>query len=309
VLDGVKAKVSKETKVTYVKGCRVWKTDINELRAVAMAAKEAEAAIVVLGESGWRNEDERGTDGEGYDSATLELTGLQQDLVETVVATGTPTIVVLINGRPLAIRWISENVPAIVEAWIPGEKGGQAIAEVLFGDYNPSGRLPITIPRHVGQLPVHYNYKPSKVYWMEKGYAKGYMDMPPTPLFEFGYGLSYTKFQYSNLRISPERTGPGGTIKVNVTISNTGKRAGSEVVQLYINDVVSTVTTPVRVLRGFSKVFLEPGQSKEVEFELGPQELCLLNRDMHWVVEPGQFEVMVGKSCEDIKLRASFTIM
>ena len=295
VLAGIKNKVSSNTKIEYVKGCNVLGTKLNEISKAAGAAKKADAAIVVVGEN-------RETNGEGKDAATLELTGLQKDLVKAVYETGTPTVVVLINGRPLAIRWIAENAPAIVEAWMCGEQGGNAVAEVLFGDYNPSGRLSITVPRHAGQLPVYYNYNPSKT----SRVRRGYVDMSGKPLFEFGYGLSYTKFEYSNLQITPQKTGPAGTRYVSVDVKNVGDRKGQEVVQLYINDIISSVSTPVKELEGFEKITLEPGEKKTVKFTLTPYQLSLLDRNMNRVVKPGTFKIMVGASSEDIRLKGSF---
>ncbi len=309
VLDGIKEKVSSSTRVQYVKGCDVIGDDVNELSEARDAAARADVAVVVVGENEWRTPGKKGTDGEAFDVASLDLTGMQQDLIKTVHETGTPTIVVLINGRPLSIRWVAEHVPAVVEAWICGEKGGAAVADVLFGDYNPSGRLPITVPRHVGQLPVYYNYKPSKQHWLEHAWGKAYVDMPATPLYEFGYGLSYTKFEYSNLRIEPKELRPAGTVKISVDVKNIGDRAGAEVVQLYLNDPISTVVTPVRELRGFEKVNLKPGEKKTVSIELTPEHLCLLSRHKEWVVEPGTFNIMVGSSCEDIRLRGSFEVI
>ncbi|MFC1542156.1 glycoside hydrolase family 3 C-terminal domain-containing protein, partial [Candidatus Latescibacterota bacterium] len=308
VLDGIKNKVSSGTTVEYVKGCDVIGEDINEISEAQNAAKRADIAIVVLGENEWGTEGKKGTNGEGYDVASLDLTGLQEDLVKAVYETGTPTVVVLINGRPLSIRWIAENVPSIVEAWIPGEQGGTAVADILFGDYNPSGRLPITVPRHVGQLPSYYNYKPSKKHWIERGWGKAYADMSALPLYEFGFGLSYTTFEYSNLRIEPKETGPAGEIKISMEVKNTGDREGAEVVQLYINDVISTVTTPVKELKGFEKITLNSGEQKTVMFTLTPEHLSLLDRNLECVVEPGTFEVMVGSSSEDIRLTGNFEI-
>ncbi len=303
VLEGIKAKVSPQTQISYVKGCNVVGTALNEIDKAREAAKKADVAIVVVGENERRAPD--GTNGEGKDVASLDLSGMQEELIRAVAETGTPTVVVLINGRPLSIRWTAENVPAILETWIPGEQGGQAIAEVLFGEYNPSGRLPITIPRHVGQLPVYYNHKPSKAYWIK---GTNYVDMKSSPLWTFGHGLSYTKFEYSNLQVSPREIGPAGDVTVTLDVKNSGGRAGEEVVQLYLDDVVSTVTRPIKELRGFRKIALEPGESKRVEFKLGPDDLMLLNRDLHWVVEPGTFDVMVGASSEDIRLRSSFEV-
>jgi len=308
ILDGIKSKVGTIATVRYVKGCNVIGDDLNEIEQAVKAASQSDAAIVVVGENEWRTPGKKGTDGEGYDAATLELTGMQQELVKAVYNTGTPSVVVLVNGRPLATRWIAKHVPAIIEAWCPGEKGGAAVADVLFGDYNPSGHLSITIPRHVGQLPVYYNYPPSKKYWLENAWGKPYVDMEPTPLYAFGHGLSYTMFKYSNLEITPSQTGPGGKVHIGVTVTNSGKRAGVDVVQLYINDPISSVSTPVKELKGFKKVWLEPGQSVKVQFELGPKQLSLINRHLERVVEPGEFEVMIGKSSDEIVLRGTFNI-
>jgi beta-glucosidase len=308
ILEGIKSTVSSKTKIEYVRGCDVVGTRTSEISEAREAARRAKVAIVVIGENEWRSPNKTGTDGEGYDAATLELTGLQLDLVKAVVEAGTPTVVVLVNGRPLAIPWIAEHVPGIVEAWLPGEKGGQAVAEVLFGDANPSGRLPVTVPRHAGQLPVYYNSKPSKSYWVEHGWGKPYVDMNPRPLYEFGYGLSYTKFEYSNLKIEPKTAGIGGSIRVSMDIQNTGDRPGTEVVQLYLNDVISSVVTPVQQLRGLEKIPLRPGETKTVSFVLTPEHLALLDRHLEWVVEPGTFKVMVGHSSKDIRLTDTFEV-
>jgi beta-glucosidase len=308
VLDGIKKAVSPGTTVAYVKGCEVTGTLHDEIAAAREAAGKADAAIVVIGESQRNDQGGRITDGEGYDAASLDLSGLQEDLVRAVVETGTPTVVVLINGRPLSIRWIAEHVPAVVEAWLPGEQGGAAVADVLFGSYDPSGRLPVTIPRHIGQLPFYYNYKPSKAYWIKQGWARPYVDMSPEPLFEFGYGLSYTRFEYGNLRIDPPRIDHSGKVGVSVDVRNSGKRKGEEVVQLYIRDRLSSVTTPVMQLRGFEKIALEPGETKSVRFTLGPEHLSLLDRNLKWVVEPGTFEVMIGSSSKSIHLRGTLEV-
>lgn len=308
VLDGIRSKVSSGTTVEYVKGCNVIGTDLNEISKAVQSARKASLAIVVLGENEWRSPNKTGTDGEGYDVASLDLTGMQEDLLKAVKNTGTPVILVLINGRPLSIRWAAENIPGIVEAWIPGESGGAAIADVLFGDYNPSGRLTITIPRHAGQLPVYYNYMPSREYWITKAWGKPYADMPFTPLWEFGFGLSYTKFEYSNLTINPAETGTFGEITVNADIRNTGNMKGSEVAQLYVRDVKASVMVPVKELKGFEKITLAPGETKSVKFRLIHDDLALLDRNMKWVVEPGTFEVMVGSSSTDIKLKGEFSM-
>ena len=309
VLDGIKNKLPEDVKVNYVKGCNVIGEELNEINQAIKAAKRSEIAVVVLGENEWQKENKKGTDGEGYDVATLELTGLQKELIQKVYATGTHTVVILINGRPLTIPWIDEHIPAIVEAWIPGEKGGDAIADVLFGDYNPGGKLTVTFPRHVGQLPVYYNHKPSKSYWLEKGWGNSYADLKEsTPLYEFGFGLSYTKFEYNNLQISPESHGSYGDFSVSLDVKNIGSVVGSEIVQLYIRDKVSTVVRPVKELKGFSKIRLQPGESKAVSFKLGFRELKMLDRDLNWELEPGEFDVMVGSSSKDIRLNGTIQV-
>jgi beta-glucosidase len=309
--EGIKAKVSPATRVVYAKGCGILSQDKRGFPEAVQAAKNTAVAVVVVGEQQEQGNDEKGverpTDGEGSDVANLDLTGVQEDLIKAVYETGTPTIVVLINGRPLSTRWTAEHVPAIVEAWEPGERGGEAVADVLFGDYNPSGRLAITIPRHSGQLPAYYNYKPSKAYWMRE-VGRGYADMPATPLYPFGYGLSYTSFEYSNLRIAPAQIHPGGNARVSVDVKDVGARAGAETVQLYIHEAFAPVSTPVKRLRGFERVALEPGETKTVTFTLTPEDWQLLDRDMRWVVVPGDFEIMVGRSSQDIPLKGTLRV-
>jgi beta-glucosidase len=308
VLQGIKRKVGAGTRVQYVKGCDVIGDAVNEIGQAKQAAAQSDVAVVVLGENEWMTPGQKGTDGEAYDSATLELTGHQAELVQAVFETGTPTVAVMINGRPLATRWIAENIPGLIEAWLPGERGGDAVADVLFGDYNPSGRLPITVPRHAGQLPVYYDYTPSKDYWLKHAWGRPYVDMNPEPLYPFGYGLSYTTFEYRNLEIAPDRVGLGGRVQVKLQVANNGRREGTETVQLYLRDVVSSVTTPGRQLRGFRKVRLAPGETKTVEFVLKPDDLALFNRHMERVVEPGEFSVSVGSSSQDIRLHGSFHV-
>jgi beta-glucosidase len=293
VIEGIKAAVSSQTKVTLAKGCEVTGTDKSGFDAAVAAAKGVDAAIVVVGEM----QHNRTTDGEGSDVANLDLTGVQEDLIQAVFATGTPTVVVLINGRPLSTRWTSANVPALVEAWEPGERGGEAVADVLFGNYNPTGRLAISVPRHSGQLPIYYNYKPGK--------RGSYVDMPSSPLYPFGFGLSYTSFAYSNLKIEPAEIHPGGEAKVSLDVKNTGDHAGVETVQLYLHERYAPISTPIKNLRGFEKVALNPGETKTVTMKLTPEELQLLDIDMRWRVVPGDFDIMAGKSSAngDIVLR------
>jgi len=313
ILDGIKAKVAPGTRVRYAKGCNVNDRDKADFQRAIEAAKGADVAIVVVGEQARREGQENlppPTDGEGYDVASLDLTGVQEDLVKAIQATGTPVVMVLINGRPLSTRWEAEHIPAIVEAWEPGEAGATAVADVLFGDYNPSGRLAITIPRSVGQLPAYYNYPPSKKYWVKGAWTntRGYVDMPASPLYPFGFGLSYTQFQYSNLRILPAPILNEGNTQVSVDIEDTGKRAGVETVQLYLHERFTPVATPVKQLRGFERIAIEPGEKKTVKFTLDPEDFQLLDRDMRWVVVPGIFDIFLGRSSEDIAATGSLDV-
>lgn len=292
VLEGIRGTVSPKTTVRHAKGCGVFELDAGGMAEAVEAAKNSDVAVVVVGEC---NE----VCHEGIDVHDLELAGLQLDLVKAVHETGTPTVVVLMNGRPLSISWIAEHVPAVLEAWYPGEEGGNAVAEILFGDANPCGKLPVSVPRSVGHVPVFYNHKPSaRGYYHKPGEpgkpGRDYVFSSPTPLYEFGHGLSYTQFEYSGLQISPEEIAPCGEVEVSVTVRNTGDRAGSEVVQLYVNDVVSSVTTPVKALKRFTKITLNPGEARTVRFTLLPADLALLDQHMEWVVEPGDFEILIG---------------
>jgi beta-glucosidase len=300
VVEGIKLSVSPKTQVTHVRGCDITGTDKSGFPDAVKAAKTADIAIVMVGES----QHDLHTDGESHDVASLDLSGVQEDLIKAVVASGTPTVVVLINGRPLSTRWTSAHVPALVEAWEPGERGGEAVADVLFGNYNPSGRLAISVPRHSGQLPVYYNYKPSKAARMDPGYV----DMPATPLYPFGYGLSYTQFAYRNLRIEPAEIHASGQARVTLDVKNTGDRMGTETVQLYVHEKYTPVAIPVKQLRGFERVTLNPGETKSVTLTLTPEDLQLLDLDMRWKVVPGDFEIMVGKSSAEILLQGTLKV-
>ena len=262
-----------------------WNMEKVNMQPAIDAAKKADVAIVVLGESNELVEENR-------DVATLDLHGMQQELIEAIQKTGTPVVCVLLNGRPLSTNWIADNIPAVLEGWFPGEFGGRAVADVLFGDYNPGGRLPITVPKSVGQLPIYYNQKPSAIH--------RYVSESENPLYSFGYGLSYTKFEYSNLKISANEIKPNGELKVSVDVKNVGNWDGDEVAQLYVNDIYSSVTTPEKTLRGFKRVNIKKGETTTVEFTLTKDELGLYNREMKYVVEPGDFEVMVGGNSTDL---------
>jgi len=311
ILDGIRAKVSPGTKVLYAHGCDVigGKEDFAE---AVQAARQADIAIVVVGErpDNTGRGDATATDGEGFDVASLDLTGSQENLVKAIQDTGTSVVLVLVNGRPLSIPWEAAHLSASIEAWEPGEAGGEAVADVLFGDYNPSGRLAISVPRSSGQLPDYYNYKPSKEYWINRGWSHdgGYVDMPGTPLWSFGYGLSYTEFQYSNLRVAPAQISAGEAAKVTVDVRNIGQRAGIDVVQMYVHQRVAPVSLPVRQLRGFERVSLEPGATRTVTFTIRPEDLMYLDRDMLWRVAPGGVDVMIGSAADHIVLRDSVEV-
>ncbi len=294
-LQGIRRRAEREgIEVRFAQGCTV-KGDSKEGFAEAMeAAKRSDFAVLVVGNSGE-------TEGEQRDRANLDLPGVQAELIRAVAATGVPTAVVLINGSAITmLDWI-DRVGAVVEAWYPGEQGGTAIAEVLFGDYNPGGRLPITFPRTVGQLPLYYNPKPS-------GRIYDYVDLSGKPLFPFGHGLSYTTFAYRDLRVNPAQIGLQETAEVSLVVENTGERAGDEVVQLYVRDVVASVARPIKELKGFRRITLQPGESRRVTFRLGPEELGMYDAEMTYKVEPGVFEVQVGSSSEDIRLTGSLEV-
>ncbi|HHV96145.1 MAG TPA: hypothetical protein GXX37_06680 [Clostridiaceae bacterium] len=306
-LQGIKNILSDKCKINYAKGCGLWELDKSGFKEAIEAAQNSEVAIIFVGETsiksygiGWGKEtDDVILCGEGYDSHDLILPGVQQQLIEEIIKTGTPTIVVLITGRPVTLGSINDNAYGILQAWYPGQEGGTAIAEVLFGDVNPSGKLTISFPKHVGQIPVFYNYKPSaRGYYKKPGTperpGRDYVFLDTEPLYGFGYGLSYTTFEYSELKVLNEKVEGDENVKISVKVKNTGKREGKEVVQLYINDLVSSVTTPVKELKGFKKINLKPGEEIEVLFEIPQSDLSIIDRNMKEVVEPGEFEVMVG---------------
>ncbi|MCE5228020.1 glycoside hydrolase family 3 C-terminal domain-containing protein [bacterium] len=308
MVDGIKAKVGKGIEVHYAKGCDLVDKRFPESELVreplseeeqkgideaVVLAEKSDVCILVLGE----NEQYVG---ENASRTSIELMGRQNDLARAIYETGVPTIVILMNGRVLTINYIKEKMPAILEAWFPGPQGASVLADILFGDVNPSGKLPVTFPKTLGQMPYNFPYHPGSRAEQRRG-VNGY-------LFPFGHGLSYTEFQYSNLRISPAQQKPQGKVKASVAVTNIGSREGDEVVQLYVRDVVGSVVTNVKDLRGFQRVHLKPGESKTVEFWLGPEELQLYDRNNQWTVEPGQFKVMVGSS-EDTKLEQTLEIV
>ena len=273
MLEQIKQLVSTNTEVTFSDG-----ENIKE--AVALTGG---ADVVILGLGEWQK-----ISGEGFDRSDLNLPGRQEELLEAVVATGKPVVLVLQNGRPLSIAWAASHVPAILEAWYPGEFGGRAIAETLFGDNNPAGRLPITFPRSVGQLPVYYNHFPSK--------KDSYLEGDSSPLFVFGHGLSYTTFKYDDLKVIAPSAHSTEDVLVSCKITNTGGRAGDEVAQLYVRQETASVATPIKALKGFLRIRLNPGESKNITFHLKQSELAVWNAHQKWEVEPGEYTVMIGGS-------------
>jgi beta-glucosidase len=288
-LEGIRAAVSPETKVTFVEGCTVTGGDKTGIQKAAAAASQADVAIIIAG-------DDTATVGEAHDRADLNLPGLQPDLVKAIQATGVPTVLVLTTGRPASIAWEARHVPAILAAWLPGEEAGNAIADVLFGDYNPGGRLPFTFPRSVGQLPLVAYDKPLPI--------RKYVDADPTPLYGFGFGLSYTTFETANLRLSSPVIGPDGAVTASVEVSNTGKRRGDEVVQLFVRHLYPSVTRPTRMLQGFRRITLDPGEKRTVDFSIAVSGLALWNRSMQRVVEPGHYRILVGGLEAPFEIRA-----
>jgi len=305
VLEGIKEKVGSDVNIIYSEGCKItiggsWEEDPIEfpdpeenkklIIDAVETAKKADLVILAVGDNEQTSREAWNNNHMG-DRADLELFGQQNDLVKAIHELGKPIIVVLFNGRPISINYIQQNIPAVLECWYLGQESGKAIADVIFGDYNPGGKLPISIPRSAGHLPCYYNYKPSA--------RRGYLADEVSPLFPFGFGLSYTSFEINNVKIDKQTIKKDESVKVFCDVKNTGSVGGYEVAQLYIRDVFSSVTRPVKELKGFKKVFLNPGESKTIEFEITPDHLSFTNVDKKFVVEPGDFEIMVGNSSQD----------
>jgi len=306
IFQGIKNRVGAEN-VLFAEGCRITENrpapfsneeirfgdpglNAERIREAVSTAEKADVIILALG--GNELTSRESWTGHLGDRDSLDLPGNQDDLVRAMMELGKPVVVFLQHGRPNAINYISENVPAILEGWYLGQEGGTAVVEVLFGDYNPGGKLPVSVPRTTGQLPIFYNHKPTA--------RRGYIGSVTDPIYPFGWGLSYTTFKYTNLYVTPDTIGTGGKTTVSVDVTNTGNVAGDEVIQLYIRDEVSSVTRPVKELKGFKRIALEPGETQTVNFALSPEELSFLNRDMHRVVEPGTFRIMVGGNSVDL---------
>jgi len=315
VLDGIKNYVGIGAQVNYVKGCDVvdatWpESEIIETPLTAQEqagidsavnqAKQSDVVIAVVGEDVDRV-------GESLSRTGLNLPGRQLKLIQALQATGKPVVMVMINGQPLTINWENKYVPAILEAWFPGPESGKVIAETLFGDNNPGGKLSITFPKTTGQIEFNFPFKPGSQAGQGGANSWGKTSVNGA-LYPFGYGLSYTTFDFSNLQVSPEKEHQQGDVKVTVDVTNAGKMKGDEVVQLYLKQEISDVTTYEYDLRGFERITLNPGEKKTVEFTLHPDDLAILDKNMNWTVEPGKFQVMIGNSSEDIRLKKEFEV-
>jgi beta-glucosidase len=316
VLEGIKEKAGKHVNVLYSEGCKItvggsWNEDAvvlpdpeEDRKAIAQAVATARRADTVILALGGNEQTSREAWSKTHlgDRASLDLVGMQAELVKAILETGKPIVALLFNGRPLSVVHLQESVPAILECWYLGQETGHAVADVLFGDYNPAGKLPISIPRSVGHIPCYYNYKPSA--------RRGYLFDEISPLYPFGYGLSYTTFGFSNLRLEKSSIRIDETTRMLIDVKNTGKRPGEEVVQMYIRDLISSVTRPVKELKGFRKIRLAPGESTTVALPITPEHLAFTNIDMKYTVEPGEFEIMAGNSSRDqdlakVRLRVS----
>jgi beta-glucosidase len=294
IIEGIKAKAP-SAEILYAKGCDINDDITTSISQAINVAKKADVVVLAVGEAAQMS-------GEAASRADLNLPGVQQQLVEAVYKTGKPIVVVLINGRPLTITWIDSHIPAILEAWFPGTEAGNAIADVLFGDYNPSGKLPVTFPRAVGQIPVFYSMKNTgRPFEPDDKYTSKYLDITNDPLYVFGYGLSYTTFEYSNLTLDKTQMSGKDSLQVKVTVKNTGKYKGEEVVQLYIHDKVASAEQPVRLLKGFTKIELAPGEAKDVTFCLKASDLAFYRADMSFGCEAGGYTVFVGGNSRDTK--------
>ena len=309
VFEGIKAKVGERAKVVYSEGCKItiggnWNQDevvpsdpSEDRRQIAEAvevAKQADVIILALGGNEQTSREAWALNHMG-DRTTLDLVGRQEELVKAMLALGKPVVALLFNGRPLSINYLSQNVPAVLECWYLGQETGHGVADVLFGDFNPGGKLPMSFPRSAGHLPVFYNYKPSG--------RRGYLFDDVSPLYAFGYGLSYTTFEIQNVRLAKKSIRRNEATRVTADVTNTGRRAGTEVIQMYIRDLVSSVTRPIKELKGFKKVSLQPGETKTVTLEITPDSLAFYDVNMKFVVEPGEFEILVGNSSRDRDLQ------
>ena len=323
ILEGIKNYVGNKVEINYAEGCDI--TDLNDegIEEAVKAATKSDVVVLVIGGTsmtlsgiGWGedNSDDNPTCGEGYDRADIRPPGIQPELIKAIHETGKPIVMIMVHGRAYDIKWESDNIPAILDAWYPGEQGGNAIARILFGEVNPSGKLTVSYPQSVGHVPVFYNYQPSgRGFYHQPGTkekpGRDYVFSSSDPLYPFGFGLSYTSFKFSDLKLKNTELKDGESLKLTVKVKNTGKVEGKEVIQVYFNDKISSVATPVKVLKGFTKVKLMPSETKIVEIEIPYSEFGLWDKNMNYIVEPGEFEIMVGSSSKDISLKDEFKVV
>ncbi|HSN59934.1 MAG TPA: glycoside hydrolase family 3 C-terminal domain-containing protein, partial [Ferruginibacter sp.] len=302
--EGLENKVGANAKLLYAKGCEIEGNNKDGFAEAVEVAKQADVVILSIGER-------RDMSGEAKSRSNINIPGVQEDLLAALLATGKPVVVLINAGRPLVFNYTADNAPAILYTWWLGSEAGNAIADVLFGDYNPSAKLTMTFPRNVGQVPIYHSYfntgRPAKNE-NDLNYVTAYTDVQNSPKYAFGYGLSYTSFAYSNLQLSSKKMTATGKIQVSVTITNTGKYAGEEVVQLYLRDRVGSIVRPVKELKDFAKIKLNAGESKTIQFIINKEKLSFYNQQVQWVAEPGDFDVMIGASSADIRLKDSFQL-
>ena len=322
ILDGIKHYAKDKFTVNYAKGSSITGDNKSDIPAAVAAAEKSDVVVLVIGGTssvlsgiGWGKDipGDYPTSGEGFDRTSLNPPGVQSELIQAIYKTGKPIVLVMVHGRAYSIPWEKENIPAIVEAWYPGEQGGNAVAKVLFGDVNPSGKLTVSVPKSAGHVPVFYNHKPSgRGFYKKPGNpekpGRDYVFSSPDPLFPFGHGLSYTQFEYSDLQVEDAKLDMKGELKLTIRVKNSGKVTGKEVVQVYIQDKISSVTTPVKVLKEFKKVEIKPTEIITINFSIPIREFGLWDKDMNYIVEPGEFEIMIGSSSNDIRLRKHITI-
>ncbi len=302
VLQGFKNLLQGNTEINFIRGCGFNDRDSSEFNAAIEAAENSDIVVMVLGE-------QKEMSGEATSKTNLDLPAIQENLLKKIFAAQKPVVVVLMNGRPITINWISEYIPAVVEAWYPGNQAGNAIAQVLFGEYNPSGKLTVTFPRSTGQIPIYYYQKSTGRPFNENDkYTSKYLDSPNTPLYPFGFGLSYSSFRYSDIKVSKNKIKKADSTTVSVNVTNTGRFPGEEVVQLYIRDEFASITRPIKELKGFQKIKLVPGETKNVKFDITPAMLSFPDKDFKPVVEPGKFTLMVGGSSDEL-ISSSFDII
>ncbi len=323
ILEGIKNSVKNQVKVTYAEGCGITNLDKSGIAKAVEVALESDVVVLVIGGTsstlsgiGWGEDrkDDFPTCGEGFDRTTLTPPGVQPELIQALHKTGKPIVMVMVHGRAYSIAWEKDHIPAILEAWYPGEQGGNAVARIIFGETVPSGKLPVSVPRSVGHVPTVYDAKPSgKGFYWKRGTpekpGRDYVFSTPDALFPFGHGLSYTQFDYSDIKLEKSvMKVTDATMRLTVKIKNTGKRTAKEVVQLYINDKVSSVTTPVKALKSFQKISIESGETKLVDFSIPVKELGLWDANLNYVIEPGEFEILIGSSSEDIRLKETLVL-